>query len=140
MFCRLRGHVIMCLVAMVHVVHNGTVINVFVYLKLQENIAHKVTIIIIKYIMSLCTTLGAEGLTFNGNTYVQFSLLSENGRNRLQTTQTQLLSNYQESISLWFRTETENGILFLIGNITSEYIQIKVYQVIIMTIAMFLFL
>lgn len=90
--------------------------------------------------MSLCMALGAEGLTFNGNTYVQLSLLSENGRNRLQTTPTQLLSNYQESISLWFRTETENGILLLIGNITSEYIQIKVYHVIIMIIAIFLFL
>ena len=90
--------------------------------------------------MSLSMALGAEGLTFNGNTYVQFSLLSENGHSHLQTTFTQQLSNYQESISLWFRTEMENGILFLIGNITSEHIQIKVCHVIIMIIVIFLFL
>lgn len=73
-------------------------------------------------------SLDAEGLTFYGRTLVQYNLVTTSAsvRSRRQTTPTYSLSNYRETLSLWFRTGVDDGILFLIGNITSEYIIAKV--------------
>ena len=78
-------------------------------------------------ILSLLLFLDAQGLTFNGRTLLQYSLVVAGGdRTRRQATPTTSLSNYREGVSLWFRTETSSGVLYIMGNTTSEHLLIKV--------------
>ena len=76
---------------------------------------------------SVLLLIEAQGLTFNGRSLLWYSLVVARGeRTRRQTTPTQSLSNYRESVSLWFRTEENNGILFIIGRSTGEHLMIRV--------------
>ena len=71
--------------------------------------------------------IAAQSLTYNGKTYAQYSLLV-NGQitKRQDTTPTVIMSNYEENISLRFRTVTDDGVLLLLGNTSTEHLLIKV--------------
>ena len=78
----------------------------------------------------------SQTLMFGGNTYAQYTLLPEGvGQTRLQRRQGNrgpLRSTFGEELSLRFRTENENGLLFHMSSFGSNgdsvSVQVRFFQ------------
>lgn len=69
----------------------------------------------------------AASVSYSGKTYGRFTLSGNSNLKRQLATPSTLLSSFDESISLWFRTETPGGVLLLLGNLSDSFAMIKVF-------------